>query len=208
MWQLQRPMIEKHFATRGLKVLYAVPWPPQGLFANKPIRELGRLRRHQDAHVQPDDGAHRRVHEGHARRRGDGRGEQGAGRGPHGHHDHVCCHGSGEPGVGSDQVLLRDQRLVPQEHRFRERQGLQFTRAAGAGGRAEGGVLGGNPGLGPQPGRDGGLHQRVAGARHQGGRVSGDFDKEIKRLGEKFAREWVRSVGNEANNIFIPYYTQ
>jgi hypothetical protein len=40
------------------------------------------------------------------------------------------------------------------------------------------------------------------------GRASGDFDKEIKRLGEKFSREWVRSVGNEANNIFIPYYTQ
>jgi TRAP-type C4-dicarboxylate transport system substrate-binding protein len=39
-------------------------------------------------------------------------------------------------------------------------------------------------------------------------RVSSEFDNEIKRLGEKFSREWVRLVGNEANHIFIPYYTQ
>ena len=39
-------------------------------------------------------------------------------------------------------------------------------------------------------------------------RVSSEFDTEIKRLGEKFSREWVRLVGNEANQIFVPYYTQ
>ena len=31
---------------------------------------------------------------------------------------------------------------------------------------------------------------------------------ELKRLGERFSREWVQSVGNEANKIFIPYYFQ
>lgn len=39
-------------------------------------------------------------------------------------------------------------------------------------------------------------------------RVSGEFDQEIRRLGEKFSREWLRLVGNEANHIFVPYYTQ
>ena len=39
-------------------------------------------------------------------------------------------------------------------------------------------------------------------------RIPGELDHEIKRLGERFSREWVRSVGNEANDIFIPYYTQ
>ena len=33
-------------------------------------------------------------------------------------------------------------------------------------------------------------------------------EKELKRLGERFSREWVRSVGSEANQLFIPYYTQ
>ena len=37
-------------------------------------------------------------------------------------------------------------------------------------------------------------------------RIPPDVDSEIKRMGEKFSREWVRSVGNEANTIFVPYY--
>lgn len=38
MWDLQRPLIEGHFARKGLKALYAVPWPPQGLFSIAPVR--------------------------------------------------------------------------------------------------------------------------------------------------------------------------
>ena len=40
LWKLQRPGIEKHFAERGIKLLYAVPWPPQGLHSSKPVRSL------------------------------------------------------------------------------------------------------------------------------------------------------------------------
>ncbi|MGH8759009.1 MAG: TRAP transporter substrate-binding protein DctP, partial [Burkholderiales bacterium] len=39
-------------------------------------------------------------------------------------------------------------------------------------------------------------------------RIPADLEQEIKRMGEKFSREWVRSVGNEANGIFVPYYVQ
>jgi len=39
-------------------------------------------------------------------------------------------------------------------------------------------------------------------------RVPAEFEAELKRMGEKFSREWVQSVGNEANRIFIPYYFQ
>ena len=39
-------------------------------------------------------------------------------------------------------------------------------------------------------------------------RVPSSFDAELKRYGERFSREWVRSVGNEANSIFVPYYFQ
>ena len=39
-------------------------------------------------------------------------------------------------------------------------------------------------------------------------RASAELDTELKRLGERFSREWVQSVGNEANRIFIPYYFQ
>ena len=39
-------------------------------------------------------------------------------------------------------------------------------------------------------------------------RIPAELEQEIKRMGERFSREWVRSVGNEANAIFVPYYIQ
>ncbi|PYE74961.1 TRAP-type C4-dicarboxylate transport system substrate-binding protein [Xylophilus ampelinus] len=37
LWAAQRPLLERQFAARGLRLLYAVPWPPQGLYTHKPI---------------------------------------------------------------------------------------------------------------------------------------------------------------------------
>ena len=39
LWQLQRPTLERLLAQRGLKQLYSVPWPPQGLYSKRPIVE-------------------------------------------------------------------------------------------------------------------------------------------------------------------------
>ncbi|MFM9924133.1 TRAP transporter substrate-binding protein [Variovorax sp. H27-G14] len=44
LWRIQRPLIEKAFAQRGLHVLYAVAWPPQGLYANRPLGAMADLR--------------------------------------------------------------------------------------------------------------------------------------------------------------------
>ena len=35
--QAARPYVEKLLAAQGLKLLYTSPWPPQGIYANKPI---------------------------------------------------------------------------------------------------------------------------------------------------------------------------
>ncbi len=37
LWAASRPHIEKSLAKDGLKLLYAVPWPPQGFYTKKPI---------------------------------------------------------------------------------------------------------------------------------------------------------------------------
>lgn len=37
LWQVSRPSIEKLLEEQGLKLLYAVPWPPQGLYLKKEI---------------------------------------------------------------------------------------------------------------------------------------------------------------------------
>ncbi len=39
LWLLQRPLMERQLAQRGLKLLYAVPWPPQGLYSKRPIAD-------------------------------------------------------------------------------------------------------------------------------------------------------------------------
>jgi TRAP-type C4-dicarboxylate transport system substrate-binding protein len=44
LWQAQRPALEKKLATQGLVLLYAVPWPPQGIFAKKDINTVADLK--------------------------------------------------------------------------------------------------------------------------------------------------------------------
>ena len=44
MQNAQRPMIEKKLAEQGLVYLYAMPWPPQGIYTKKPIASVADLR--------------------------------------------------------------------------------------------------------------------------------------------------------------------
>jgi TRAP-type C4-dicarboxylate transport system substrate-binding protein len=37
LWQAQKPMFDKKLGEQGLMALYAVPWPPQGLYSKKPL---------------------------------------------------------------------------------------------------------------------------------------------------------------------------
>lgn len=38
--RVQRPYVEKLLEAQGLKLLFAVPWPPQGLHVNKPVNSI------------------------------------------------------------------------------------------------------------------------------------------------------------------------
>ena len=44
LWTAQRPEVEKLLDKQGIKLLYAVPWPPQGMFAKKPVNEVTDLK--------------------------------------------------------------------------------------------------------------------------------------------------------------------
>jgi TRAP-type C4-dicarboxylate transport system substrate-binding protein len=44
LWDVQKPVIEKKFASQGLMLLYAVPWPPQGIFAKKDLNTVEDLK--------------------------------------------------------------------------------------------------------------------------------------------------------------------
>jgi TRAP-type C4-dicarboxylate transport system substrate-binding protein len=40
LWAASRPAIERKLAAQGLMVLFAVPWPPQGIYAKKEINAI------------------------------------------------------------------------------------------------------------------------------------------------------------------------
>ena len=44
LWKAQRPMLEKKLAEQGMTVLYAVPWPPQGIYSKKPLASAADLK--------------------------------------------------------------------------------------------------------------------------------------------------------------------
>ena len=44
LWRVQKPVLEKKLAEQGMMVLYAVPWPPQGIYVNKPINSAADLK--------------------------------------------------------------------------------------------------------------------------------------------------------------------
>ena len=53
-------MLDKKLGEQGMMLLYAVPWPPQGIYVKKPINLGGRPEGRQVARLQP---GHRRIAE-------------------------------------------------------------------------------------------------------------------------------------------------
>ncbi len=44
LWQAQKPLLEKKLAEQGMMVLYAVAWPPQGIYTKKPVNSAADLK--------------------------------------------------------------------------------------------------------------------------------------------------------------------
>ena len=44
LWKASRKALEDRFATQGMRILYAVPWPPQGIYSNKPLASLADMK--------------------------------------------------------------------------------------------------------------------------------------------------------------------
>ena len=44
LYQAQKPFLEKKFNEQGISLLYAVAWPPQGIYAKKPINSAADLK--------------------------------------------------------------------------------------------------------------------------------------------------------------------
>jgi len=44
LYKAQKPLLDKKLASEGMMLLYAVPWPPQGLYTKKPINSAADLK--------------------------------------------------------------------------------------------------------------------------------------------------------------------
>ena len=125
-------------AKQGMKLLYTVPWPPQGIFTKRTL--VGR-RRHegpQVARLQPRDVEDRRARRRAARHRPGGRGVAGARD-----RRHRLVHVVGRDrlrleDLRAHQELLRHPGVAPEERGDRQPEGLRCARQADAGRGAQG----------------------------------------------------------------------
>ena len=208
LWKLQRPGLEKHFAARGLTLLYAVPWPPQGLHSSKPIRSLADFK-----------GTHMRTYNATTLRIAELLGAKpvdvpmvDVGKAlAEGRMDNMIT--SALTGVenkvwGQIKYYYEINAWFPKNVVFVSTNAFDAlkpeTRSAvlKAAGDAETRGWAASQALASSAAEE----LRANGVKIE--RIPADVDSEIKRMGEKFSREWVRSVGNEANTIFVPYYIQ
>ena len=44
LWAASRKSTEERFAKQGMKILYAVPWPPQGIYSTKPLNSVADMK--------------------------------------------------------------------------------------------------------------------------------------------------------------------
>ena len=208
LWRHQRPRLEQHFASRGLQVLYAVPWPPQGLYASKPVATAADLKGSRMRTYNPTTariasylGAQGvdvpMVEVGKAL--AEGRIDSMITSAVTGVENRVWSHLRYYYEVNAwfpkNIVFANVRAMRSLAPRTREAL-LAACSAAELRGWASSEAV---------------AASSVDELRKNGikvERVSSEFSAQIKRLGERFSLEWIRQVGAEANDIFVPYFTQ
>ncbi|NRF70663.1 TRAP transporter substrate-binding protein [Aquincola sp. S2] len=208
LWRHQRPLIEANLASRGLRVLMAVPWPPQGLFSQRPINGATDLR---GLNMRTYNSTTVRIAELLQAKAVDVPMIQVGQALAEGRINAMIT--SAVTGVENqvwsglkfyypinawfpknllmvrkeafDKLDAGQQRLLLQAAVSAEQRGWRLSEQAA---RESVETLRGN-GMRIEP-------------------VTSELSQALRRLGEKLSLEWVRSVGPEANQMFISYFTQ
>jgi TRAP-type transport system periplasmic protein len=208
LWQVQRSGIERALATKGLKVLYAVPWPPQGLYSKKPINTDAdfkgtKMRTYNPATIriaellgaQPVDVPMVDV----AKALAEGRMDNMITSSVTGSENKVWSHLKYYYEINAwfpKNIVFVNAAAFNALPADVQKEVMVAADAAQVRGWA----------MSQAANTDATNELKANGIKVD--RVSSELGNKLKRLGEKFSREWVRSVGNEANTIFVPFYTQ
>ncbi|QRF57223.1 TRAP transporter substrate-binding protein [Variovorax paradoxus] len=208
LWRIQRPLIERAFEQRGMRVLHAVAWPPQGLLSVRPLASMSdlrgmRMRTYNTTTARiatlmeavPVDVPATELDKALAEGR-------------------IDC-------MPTSAVTAMESRAWQSMHYFYEinawfpknivfvhakawsaldassRQALQ---AAAASAETRGWAA-----------SEAAAARSMNELRRNGMKIEAAsflFGRDLKRLGERFSREWIERVGASANDIFIPYFTR
>ena len=206
LWRFQRPGIEKALAARGLVVLYAVPWPSQGLYTTRPIAGTQDLR---GMNMRTYNATTARIAElvgahpvdvpmtGVAQALAEGRIDCMITSGVTGTESHAWEHLKYFYDIRAwfpkNIVIVNKARFEALSQAEREAVLLAAHGAEDRGWAASEAAAGAA------------LRELAAHGMHV---ETPDFEirKDLHRYGEKFSLEWVRATGPEASDIFIPYY--
>jgi TRAP-type C4-dicarboxylate transport system substrate-binding protein len=206
LWELQRPGMDREFAHRGLKILYAVPWPPQGLFTTHPVKALGdfkniKMRTYNQTTVRlaemlgatsvdvPMVDVGKAVNEGRmdAMITSAVTGVENKVWGPIKHYYEITAWFPKNivfVNTKALEALTPDARAsVLKAAADAESRGWAASEAIAQSAVKE---------------------LQANGIKVE--RISSELETDLKRIGERFSREWVRSVGHAASDIFVPYY--
>lgn len=206
LWELQRPGMEREFAQRGLKILYAVPWPPQGLYTTQPVKSLNdfkniKMRTYNQTTVRLAEMMGARsvdvamVDVGKAANEGrmDAMitsavtGVENKVWGPLKHYYEISAWFPKNivfVNAKAFDALAPDARsTVVKAAAEAESRGWVASEAIAQSATRE---------------------LQANGIKVD--RISAELESDLKRIGERFSREWVRSVGHGASDIFVPYY--
>lgn len=208
LWRWQRPLIEKHFEKHGFKVLFAVPWPPQGLYTTEPVKGVGGLR---GAKMRTYNSTTKRI----AELMGASPVEVTLANLPQAMERGEINTMITSAVTGVDVKAWRHMKhyyeiyaWIPKNIVFANLTAFQklpaplqqtvveIAAAAEVRGWDRSEVV---------------ARTSTDALRANGMKIDtapAEFSNELKRLGEKFSLEWIRTVGPEANSVFIPYYTQ
>jgi TRAP-type transport system periplasmic protein len=208
MWQLQRPGIERALAAQGMKVLYAVPWPPQGLYSQKPINVEAdfkgtKMRTYNPTTIriaellgaQPVDVPMVDVGKALAEGRMDNMITSSVTGAENKVWSHIKFYYEINAWFPKNIVFVNAA-----AYKSLSTDQQKAVMAAADKAQARGWAMSQS------------ANTEATNALKSNGikveRIPRDLEVRVKRLGEKFSREWVSSVGNEANTVFVPFYAQ
>lgn len=206
LWALQRPTMERLLAQRGLKLLYSVPWPPQGLYSKRPIADAkdfrgSNMRTYNDTTVRiaqflgatPVNVAMVDVGKALADGRVDSMITSAVTGVENRVWDHVRYYYEINAWYPKNIVMVNQKRFDALSKEAK----AALMRAAE---RAE--LRGWNA-------SERAAQESVETLRRNGVKIGATppgLEREIQRIGERFSSEWVKAVGADALEVFIPYF--